>query len=141
MLYPLSCTTIAYKKSKKNFRPVLDQIMHTIGLNKHFPLTMVHAGPAWLGSCLDDLPTMQGVAQLQLLLGHVNKQDCTGTLICIEQDYLELIIGLGKYPFLKPQISSLDHKPTTWITSICNFLQQQQSKVELTQESSAPPVQ
>ena len=105
--------------------------MHTMGLNKHFPLAMEHAGAAWLGLGLDDLPTMQGVAQLQLLLGHVNKQDRTGTLIQIERDYLELVIGLGKCPLIEPRIALFEHTPTTWITSICNFLHRQQSKVEM----------
>ena len=137
-LYPLGCTTIVYKKLKKLFCPVLDQIMHTMGLNEHFPLMMVHAGPAWLGLGIDDLPTLQGVAQLQLLLGHVNKQDRTGTLILIEQDYLELVIGLGKFPLMEPQIALLDHTPTTWITSICSFLQHQQRKVELRHRRVVP---
>ena len=92
---------------------------------------MVHAGPDCMGLSIDDLPTMQGVAQLQLLLGHVNKQDRTGTLICIERDYLKLVIGLGKCLLREPHIAALDHAPSTWITSICGFLQQHKSEVEL----------
>ena len=88
LLYPLGCCTIEYRKLKKLFRTVLDQIMHTLGLNKKFPLALVHTGLEWLGLGVDDLPTMQGVAQLQLLLGHVIKQDRTGKLITIEQDHL-----------------------------------------------------
>ena len=78
------------------------------------------------------------MAQLQLLLGYVNKQDCTGTLIRIEQDYLELVIGLGKCPLLEPHIASFEYTPTTWITSICDFLHWQQSKVEMRHKKVVP---
>ena len=88
LLYPLGCTSIEFKKLKKSFWPVLDQLLHMLGINKHFHLAMVHAGPEWLGLVIDYLPTMQGVAQLQLLLGHANKQYFTATLIQIERDSL-----------------------------------------------------
>ena len=96
--------------------------MHTLGLNKKFPLALVHAGQEWLGLGVDDLPTMQGVAQLQLLLGHINKQDSTGKIITIKWDHLELVIGMGKCPLQEPHIALLKHVPRTWITSICDFL-------------------
>ena len=86
LVYLLGCSTIDHKKLKNLFRPVLDQIMHTLGLNKNFLLALVHASLEWMGLGVDDLPNMQGVAQLQLLLGHLNKQDRTGQLIAIEQE-------------------------------------------------------
>ena len=56
LLYPMGCTTISHKNLEKLFWSVLDQIMHTMRLNKRFPLAMVHAGPAWLSLGLDYLP-------------------------------------------------------------------------------------
>ena len=138
LVYPLGCTSIGHKDMKQLFRPVLDQILHTLGLNKHFLLVMVHSGPDWPGLGIDDLPTMQGVALLQLLFRHLNKQDCTGVLIQIEWDYLELVIGLGKCPLLEPHIASLDYAPATWITSISDFLHQHQSKVEVKHKNVMP---
>lgn len=138
LLYPLGCCTIEYKKLKKLFRSVLDQIMHSLGLNKNFPLALVHAGPDWLGLGVDDLPTMQGVAQLQLLLGHVNKQDRTGELIHIERDHLEVIIGVGKCPLKDPHITQMDHAPRTWITSISEFLHRHDCVVELRHKKVVP---
>ena len=73
----------------------MDVIIHTLGLNKHFPLALVHAGPESLGLGIDDMAMVQDIAQLQLLLGHLNKSDRTGTLIKIALSYLELEVGLG----------------------------------------------
>ena len=73
LVYPLGCTTIDDIDLKRLLCPVLDTILHTLGLNKYFPLALVHAGPSNLELDIDDLPTVQGTAQLQLLLGHINK--------------------------------------------------------------------
>ena len=52
--YPLGCSALKYKDAKKLFRPVLVQLLHTLGLNKNFPLAMVHAGLACLGLEIDN---------------------------------------------------------------------------------------
>ena len=122
ILYPIGCASIKGKDLKKLFRPVLDVILHTLGLNKHFPLALVHAGPDALGLGINDLPTIQGIAQLQLLLGHLNKADRTGKLILITLGSLELEIGLGKCPLWHPYTTTLEHVSDTWITSIGRFL-------------------
>ena len=50
IIYLLGCTTIDGKALKQLFRPVLDMILHTLGLNNHFPLSLVHAGnESWTG--------------------------------------------------------------------------------------------
>ena len=69
IVYPIGCASIATRDLKRLFHPVMDVILHTLGLNKHFPLALVHAGPESLGLGIDDLAMVQGIAQLQLLLG------------------------------------------------------------------------
>ena len=138
ILYPLGCTPIRRQELKRLFRPVLDQLLHSLGLNRHFPLAMVHAGSDWLGIGVDDLYTMQGVAQLQLMLGHVNKGDRTGELIRIERDWLELALGLGKCPLKEPHIVNYKHAPMTWVTLICAFLYRNGSSVELRHDRVVP---
>ena len=81
LVYPFGCTTLEAADLKRLFHLVLGIILHLLGLNKNFPLLIVHAGLASLGLGIDDLPTMQGIAQLQLLLDHLNKRDRTSVLI------------------------------------------------------------
>ena len=115
---------------KRLFRPVLDVILHTLGLNKRFPLALVHSGPEALGLGIDDLPTLQGVAQLQLLLGHLNRADCTGDLIEITLGSLEMEIGLGRCPLWYPHTTTLKHVSDTWASSIGRFLHRMDCRVE-----------
>ena len=67
--YLIGCTTIAVKDLMRLFRPVLNVILHTLGLNRNFPLTGIHAGVGNLGLAFNDIVFVQGIAQLQLLLG------------------------------------------------------------------------
>ena len=120
--YPIGCASIATRSLKRLFCPVMDVILHTLGLNKHFPLDLVHEGPESLGLGIDNMAMVQGIDQLQLLLGNLNKTDCTGTLIIIALSYLELEIGLGKCPLGHPHTTTLEHVTMTWITSIAHFL-------------------
>ena len=91
LAYPLGCTSIEAKEIRKLFRPVLTTLLHSLGLGQNFPLTAVHAGADDLGLGIDDAVCMLGVAQLQLLLGHLNKDDRTGRLIQIDRDFIELV--------------------------------------------------
>ena len=45
IVYPIGCASIETGRLKRIFRPVMDVILHTLGLNKNFPLALVHAGP------------------------------------------------------------------------------------------------
>ena len=130
LLYPIGCSSIQQNDLKRLFRPVLDVLLHTLGLNKRFPLALVHAGPDALGLGIDDLPTLQGVAQLQLLMGHLNKADRTGDLIEITLGSLEMEIGLGKCPLWYPHTTTLEHVSDTWVSSIGRFLHRLKCRVE-----------
>ena len=111
--YPLECTTLEVKKLKQLFRPVLTVILHSLGMARNFPLAVVHAGVADMGLGIDNLTCTHGVAQLQLLLGHLNKRDRTGQLLQIERDYIELVVGTGACPLDTPLVTTLPHFPDT----------------------------
>ena len=94
---------------KRLFCPVLDALLHSLGLNDKFPLVMLHSVPDNLGLGIDNLPSIHGVAQLHLLLGHVNMGDRTSKIIEINCNHLELIIGLGTCPLADPHSTSHNH--------------------------------
>ena len=132
--YPLGCASIQHKDIKRLFRPVLTLLLHTLGLNRNFPLALVHSGPEDLGLGIDEFPTTQGIAQLQLLLGHLNVWDRTGKLIAITLGTLELEIGLGKCPLWHPHTTTLEHVTPTWLTSIGEFLHRTGCRLEIRAE-------
>ena len=131
IVYPIGCASIEAGRLKCLFFPVMDVILHILGLNKNFPLDLVHAGPECLGLGIDNMAMVQGISQLQLLLGHLNKPDRTGTLIKIALSYLELEIGLGKCPLGYPHTTTLEHVTMTWTTSIGHFLHRMGCRVEV----------
>ena len=63
---------------KKLFRPALDEILHTLNLNKNLPLNAVHGGCELFGLEIDDAYHMQSIAQMKFFLGHTNMEDITG---------------------------------------------------------------
>ena len=130
LLYPLGCACLQRTDLRRLFRPVKDVLLHTLGLNKKFPLALVHSGPGDLGLGIDEFAATQGIAQLQLLLGHLNMMDRTGNLIGITLGTLELEIGLGKCPLWHPYVATLEHVTPTWLTSISSFLHQTGCRVE-----------
>ena len=64
----------------------------------------------------------QVVAQLEMYVGHCRQQDCTGKMIIIKKEYVELIIGKGKCPLEHPESALVDYVEQTWILSLGRFL-------------------
>ena len=58
--YPLPCVKISKEKLRKIFRPALNTLLHTINLNEHFPLALVHRGADYFGLQLDDIYFLRG---------------------------------------------------------------------------------
>ena len=113
-------------------------LLHSLGLGRNFPLAVAHAGADDLGLGIDDIVCVLGVAQLQLLLGHLNKQDRTGQLIHIDRDFIEQVVKTGKCPLANPAITTLPHCPNTWITSVSRFLHSIDGKVITTSRRIIP---
>ena len=64
----------------------------------------------------------QGIIQTKYYIGHMRINDTAGKLMSIENDYVELITGLGKYPLHHPAITSVTWCPQLWITHVGKFL-------------------
>ena len=92
LAYPIGYTTLEKEESRKLFRPVLNVILHSLGVNQNFPLALVHGRSDYFGLEIDNFYHVQEVAQLHLLLLHLNKENRTSDLIRIEKDNIELLI-------------------------------------------------
>ena len=114
-------------------------ILHSLGLARNFPLAVVHAGVADMGLGIDDFTCVHGVAQLQLLLGHLNKRDRTGQLLQIERDYIELVVGTGACSLDTPAVTTLPHCPDTCMMLVCGFLHSVGGSVDTASKQVIPP--
>ena len=103
--YPFPCVKISKEELRKIFRPALNTLLHTINLNEHFPLALVHGSADYFGLQLDDVYFLRGISQLKFLLGHLNMKDRTGDLIRIAHEHMELTLGHGVSPLEQPSIA------------------------------------
>ena len=79
-----------------------------MGMNRLYPRAVAYAGAEYFGLDLKDYSASQGLAQLEMYVGHCRCQDRTGQLMMIERDYVELLIGRGKCPLEYPEESKID---------------------------------
>ena len=113
------------------FRPVLNEIMHTLNLNQNFPLDIVHGVCEVFGLEIDNMYHMQNVAKIRFFLGHTNMCDRTGELLHTALDHLELISGMGGAPFANPRKLMHPHIPDTWAKSLALYLIQIGSFIDM----------
>ena len=71
---------------------------------------------------IDNIACVFGVAQLQLLLGHLNKRNRTGQLIQFDRDCVESTVRTGVCLLATPLVTRMPHCPNTWMTSVFKFL-------------------
>ena len=122
LVYPLPCTTFNRKDIEKLFRPVLDEILHTLGINKHFPLDVVHGDSKYFGLEIDNAYFLQGISHLKFFLGHTNMMDRTGDLLAIATDYVHMQTGLEHHPLAHPSTVIHKYVPGSWISNLAQFL-------------------
>ena len=131
IFYPLPFIKILQYLIKRIFRQTLKNILQTLHLNTHLPLALVHGGNRYFGLQIEDAHFLRGTLQLQFLIGHLNQQESTGKLLQISLDDLELILGLGHSPLQHPSDVTNENNPDKWIQSLCRFLYDCDSAVEV----------
>ena len=101
----------------------LEVALNALNVNRDYPRAVAFAGPEYFGLDLNDFAAIQGMAQLEMYVGHCRCQDRTGDLLLIEKDYVELIIGKGVCPLEHPKSVAVDYVEQTWIVTLAAFLQ------------------
>ena len=129
--YPFPCLKLSKPQLKQMFRPVLDEILHTLNLSKKFPLDVVHGGSDFFGLEVDDPYHLKSTAQMKFFLGHTNIEDTTGDLIKIAVDYIELISGIGGSPLQHLHVLRHSHIPSNWVTSLAKYLHEIGGTIEM----------
>ena len=87
------------------------------------------ACPEYFGLDFNNYEASQGVAQLEMYVGHCRRQDCTGKLLMIKKEYIELIIGKWKCPLEHPESALVNYVEKTWILTLAWFLHRCQGSV------------
>ena len=122
--YPLGVSLLSAQQCYDILVPVLTPYLNKISVNSKTPRTIVHGPIEHAGFQIPDLYTSQGMQKIQLLLGHMRKQDTTGEILNIAMAIAQQEVGITipilvasykKYNFL------LSH---SWIKCMWLFLYQ-----------------
>ena len=93
MKYSLSCTTLSHPESDMVDRSYLPTLLSWMGINKCTKCLLLF-GPPSLGALgFTNTWTDQGIAQVQLLLGHLYQGQETGQLLQALMETLQMVIG------------------------------------------------
>ena len=129
VLYTTPCMQADPAQLKKIHRPALELALNALGMNRHYPQVMAYTGLEYFGLDLNDYAASQGVAQLEMYVGHCRRKDHTGTLLLIEKEYVEIIVGRGQCPLEHPESAMVDYVEDSWIISLAGFLHWCQGQV------------
>ena len=66
-----------------------------MSVNRKYPRVIAYASTTYFGLELMDYAVSQGLAQMELYVGHSRRRDRTGQLMQIEREHIELVIGKG----------------------------------------------
>ena len=131
MKYSLSCTTLSHSECDMVDRSYLPTLLSRMGINKCTKRLLLF-GPPSLGALgFTNTWTDQGIAQVQLLLGHLRQGQEIGQLLQVLMETLQMVIGSSLPLFHYPiqQILKFCHR--NWLLNVWEFLLSIQGKIHL----------
>ena len=131
MKYSLSCTTLSHPECDMVDRTYLPTLLSQMGINRCTKRLLLF-GPPSLGALgFTNMWTDQGIAQVQLLLGHLCQGQEIGQLLQVLMETLQMVIGSSLPLFHYPiqQILKFCHR--NWLLNVWEFLFSIQGKIHL----------
>jgi hypothetical protein len=122
MKYTLSSTTLSRSECTQVDRSYLPTFLSHMGINRCTKQLLLF-GPTSLGAIgFTNTWTDQGIAQVQLLMGHLRQQGEIGQLAIILLEILQLVIGSVLPLFSYPLSQVLKYCQRTWLLHVWDFL-------------------
>jgi hypothetical protein len=118
--YVLPVTSICPSKLSNIQKISVSSILPRIGFNKHMPRSVVFASKSRGGIGVLNLPTEQGVSQIQLIITHLRAKSYLYNTILILMESFQLVTGIPTSPFLHTKQVTYVQSP--WIQSVQKFL-------------------
>ena len=119
--YGLAVMTHSSKDLFNLQRPAIAATLSKLGFRRTINRAIVFGSPLYGGLGLRDLYVEQGIAQLQLFIRHLRAESPQGELLQISISWWQLQAGVSWSLLQHPQ-PKLPFLPTTWLTSVRDFL-------------------
>jgi hypothetical protein len=131
MKYSLSCTTLSHPECDRVDRSYLPTLLSQMGINKCTKRLLLFGLPSLRALGFTNTWTDQGIAQVQLLLGHLCQGQEIGQLLQVQMETLQMVIGSSLPLFHYPiqQILKFCHR--NWLLSVWEFLSSIRGKIHL----------
>ena len=131
MKYSLSCTTLSHPECYMVDRSYLPTLLSQMGINRCTKRLLLF-GPPSLGALgSTNTWTDQGIAQIQLLLGHLRQGQDIGQLLQVLMETLQMVIRSSLPFFHYPIQQILKFCNRNWLLNVWEFLLSIQGKIHL----------
>ena len=120
VLYPM-CNT-RRKKVDKPQRPIVQTLLNTMGLNRHFPRDVVFADSEYFGLSFQSIYAYQGHQNVRLFMGLFCKGDRTAKLMWVLKNNVELLSGSNQCPLEYLEDCEKPWLPLSWIIGLGQYL-------------------
>jgi hypothetical protein len=141
LAFPLMAMSLSETQCRRIQAPALQALLPKLHLNRNTARSIIHGPILYGGMNLPSLFTLQGLAQLKFLIGHLRAQDKTCKLILIAHGTLQLVVGTTtnflNLPFNPTQILGT----SSWLMSVWYFMSKLNIKLDIKQAWLPQPPQ
>ena len=122
MKYTLSSTTLTSHECFRVNQSYLPTLLSKSSFNQSAKQLLLFGPPSLSAFSFTNTWTNQGIAQIQLLLGHLRKNEEIGVLTNILLETLQLVIGSSLPHFHYPLTQVLKYCTHNWFLNVWDFL-------------------
>ena len=116
--YPLGASLITKIQCDHAQSPALKKVLQKSGIVSTISRYIVHGPSKYCGLNFSNLFTESGIQKVRLLLGHIRKNDKTGSIIKVALGCTQQEIGITK-PFLTTSLNSYGYlSSNSWMTHL-----------------------
>ena len=132
IVYRLVATSFTYQQCNDLVKQISPILLHSAGMQEHFPRAIMEAGPEYVGFGWTHLYDLHGQEKLKFFTMHLRKNDTTAHLLRISMKHTQLQLGISQ-PFLSTNYDEFSYlSQNTWVTHLWEYASSRGLDITLT---------
>jgi len=132
IVYRLVATSFTYQQCNDLVKQISPILLHSAGMQEHFPRAIMEAGPEYVGFGWTHLYDLHGQEKLKIFTMHLRKNDTTAHLLRISTKHTQLQLGISQ-PFLSTNYEEFSYLcQNTWVTHLWEYASSRGLDITLT---------
>jgi len=120
--YPLGVSMLTETQCDKLLVPAMNPLLKKLGIVSTISREIVHGPYVYGGMQIPNLFTIQGIHKIKMILGHLRKEDKTGSIVSIALGLVQQEVGISS-PILEASFSKYSILVShCWIKEVWRFL-------------------